>query len=299
MHMTKKLIYSFFAAYFLLAAFVTSGCSMAKDSSSNIQNVQYNGEKNIYSCSYNGIERNFILCMPENYNGETKVVLLLHGLGGSAAAFKEQTQFEQKAAELNYAAVFVEGTVDPANRSHGKGWHFYEDDFSKNDVSFLKELVLYLQKEYGINSKAFVIGFSNGGFMVNKLASYCPDFFTAAVSVGGMMPKDVWEGKKSKHPCAFIQINGTKDDVVPMDFNDSSKFNPNPSMEKVIEYYRKGNRCPSLPEEIKLSENATMFSYGTKVAWVIIDGGYHSWPVPQFAGIETSSVILDFFEKQG
>lgn len=285
-------------ALLLASVFILTKNCGKKASSSDIQDVVYNEEKDIYTCQYRGIERSFILCLPDECNKQTKLVLMLHGLGSSAASFKTETQFEKAALPLNYAVAYVDGTVDPANRSHGKGWHFHEDDFSVNDISFLNDLVIYLQKEYGLGKQAFVTGFSNGGFMVNKLASSCPEIFTAAASVAGMMPKDIWESKKSSRPCAYIQINGTKDDVVPMDFTASSKYNQNPAMEKVIEYYRKGNKCPSSYTESKLSDVSTMYSYGTKVAWVIIDGGYHSWPKPQFAQFEPEKVILEFFEKQ-
>lgn len=269
-----------------------------KSKSARMDNLAYDEEKGIYTCSLNDMERSFILCLPENYSKETKLVLMLHGLNQSAQTFKDMTHFEQAALPRNYAVIYADGTVDPDNRSHGKGWHFYENDFSTKDIDFLVNLVSYIQITYKLNDKVFVAGFSNGGFMVNKLASYRPDIFTAAASVAGMMPKNVWEGKKSKNPCPYLQINGTKDDVVPMDLTGSSKYSQNPSIEKVLEYYRQGTKSPKKYSESKLSAASTMYSYGTKVAWVIIDGGYHGWPEPQFAGIEPAAVILDFFDKQ-
>ena len=279
--------------FFILSIFCIS-CSLNKKSL--ITEVQYSAEKDLYSCKYEGISRNFILCLSENCNKDTSLVIMLHGLGGSAASFKKETQMEKTANLRNYAVVYVEGIVDPKNKSHGKGWHFYQDDFSEKDINFLMELTKYCQKEYGLGSKAFAVGFSNGGFMVNKLATVKKSAFLGVASVGGMMPKEVWDVKKAKKPMGYLQVNGTMDDVVPMEFNGSHKHNRNPSMEKVIEYYCKVNNISKNYKSVQLSDLATMSDYNSKVAWVIIREGRHNWPKKEYSHIEINNVILDYFD---
>lgn len=53
-----------------------------------------------------------------------------------------------------------------------------------------------------------------------------------------MMAKQSWEKRSSKNQIRFIQINGTKDEVVPMKLNGSSQYNPNPAMKDMIEYFK-------------------------------------------------------------
>lgn len=287
-------------------AFFLSSCE--KTSKSCISDVFYDDGKNMYTCTYKNVSHSFILCLPSEYNSETSLILMLHGLGESAESFKKVTEMEKTANARNYAVVYVDGTVDPKNKSHGKGWHFYEDDFSKNDVEFIVELAKYCQKKYGLSSRAFAVGFSNGGFMVNKLATCGFDkkgskqskvgkqFFTGVASVGGMMPKIVWENKKAKFPVGYLQINGTLDDVVPMDFTGSSKNNPNPSMETVIKYYCGLNKISEDYKKVSLSEATDFYDFNSKVGWVIIREGRHNWPSPQVSKVNISSVILDFFD---
>lgn len=276
-------------------------CSANNDVKTSIKDVVYSQEKNVYTCNFKGVSRSFILCLPDNADDNTSLLIMLHGLGGSAASFKNETQMEKVANARNYAVVYVDGIVDPKNKSHGKGWHFHDDEFSQNDVAFIMELVQFCQKEYGLGSRAFAAGFSNGGFMVNKLATSGfkgnkgKSVFTGVASVGGMMPKDVWEAKK-KNAVAYLQINGTRDDVVPMEFMGTAKSNQNPSMEKVIEYYCGVNKVSKEYTTVELSNLATMHDFKSKVGWIIIQDGRHSWPAKEYSGIDVDSVILDFFD---
>ena len=268
---------------------------------SQIKQLTFDESHNNYSCTYRNRTRKFVLCLPQNTQN-APLILMLHGYGQSSAQMQTTTGFDKIACAQGFAVAYVDGAPDPEVKTSSTGWLYGNGKYAKDDLDFLEDLALFLQKKYSLGKNISAIGFSNGAFMCTKLATQKSRTFNSIVSVAGMMPKNVWEewNKKSNHShtSAFFQINGTKDDVVPMDFTGSSKYNQNPAMEKVIEYYRKGNKCPSSYTESKLSDASTMYSYGTKVAWVIIDGGYHSWPKPQFAQFEPEKVILEFFEKQ-
>lgn len=269
----------------------------SKNSNNFINDFTYNSQKDFYSCTFNGKKRTFILCLPPSYNEQTSLIFMLHGLGGSAQMFKYETNMEQKAFTRNYAVLYLDGTVDPDNISYGNGFHYQNNRISKNDINFMVELAKYCQKEFNLGPKVFAVGFSNGGFMVNKLAATHSDFFTGVASVAGMMPKEVWNIRKIKGKIGFLQINGTKDDVVPMEINNSASYNSNPSIEKVIAYFRKKNNNKNECQEFKLSESVTKYSYGNDVAWILIKDGYHSWPNETITKIDTCSLILDFFDN--
>lgn len=294
--MNKKRIIVLFILIAIIS--ITYFVKITGKTGNKIEQVSYNQENNTFTCNYRGLSRSFILCLPEDYNNQTSILIMLHGLGGSAFNFKNDTFMEKTANPRNYAVIYMEGTVDPENKSHGKGWQFHQNKISKNDVAFIIDLAKYCQNTYKLGNRVFAVGFSNGGFMVNKLASTRPDFFTGVASVAGMMPKDVWEVRKNKGSIAYLQINGTKDDVVPMDLNGSSKLSPNPAMEKVIDYYIDLNKISHECKTYSISNVATMQNYDSKVAWVIIEDGRHNWPSMSFSKFEPNDLILDFFDKQ-
>lgn len=288
---------------FLVLAVSVYGAKKAE-----IENISYDEQKDTYTCTYKDLKRTFILCLPENCNEQTSLILMLHGLGRSAASFKSDSQMEIEANERNYAVVYLDGSVDPKNKSHGKGWHYHNDEFSKNDVMFIVELAKYCQKTYGLGPRVFAVGFSNGGFMVNRLASCGFDknftnagkggyqFFTGVASVSGIMTKDAWDAKKADKPIGYLQINGTLDDVVPMEFMNTAKNTINISMEKTMEYYCSLNNVSKNYKKSPVSEVSEYYDFGSKVGWVIITEGRHNWPTMQFAKIDACKIILDFFD---
>lgn len=261
-----------------------------------LKNITFNEEKNKYFCEYKDVKRSYIICLPEKYDNQTSLIIMLHGLGMSAESFMEITQMEKYANPRNYAVVYVDAVLNPKNRTYGTGWHYFDDKFSVNDVDFIVELGKYCQAEFGLSSRVFAGGFSNGAFMVNKLLATKAYYFTAGVSVAGTMQKNIWN-EKSGNPVGYLQINGTKDDVVPMDFLGSSQYSPNPSMEKVIEYYVSVNNVPKEYELIQISDVAKMYNFSSKVGWIIIQDGRHNWPNIEFSKFEAGDVILDFFDK--
>lgn len=266
----------------------------------NVFSLSTEAEDGKFLCKYKTYTREFILCLPEDFESKTQeeknavsLILMLHGAGGTAESFMAQTEFHKSACARNYAVAYVTGTVKKNDKSSPIGWQYFNDRQSKDDVRFLMELSKHLVGEYELSSKVFVAGFSNGAFMVTKLASQNPGFFTAVASVGGMMPSVVWEKRSSQPSAGFLQVNGTKDDVVPMQLNESVKYSPNPAMEDVLEYFA---GTANYIEE-KRTKRVVQRNYGDKVRWLIIDEGHHSWPEKSISTIDCNTEILNFFDE--
>ena len=62
-----------------------------------------------------------------------------------------------------------------------------------------------------------------------------------------------------------------------MNANGSAKYNKNPAIEDVLEYYRSANGSAD------------------SVKYISIEGGRHSWPEEKFCGFDVDKMILDFF----
>lgn len=260
-----------------------------------------NKKDDLYTCMYKGMEHEFLIC--DSAAGEDEgrsLVIMLHGYGSSAQGFQTMTNFDTKACEKGYVVCYVTCTVDPANKSDA-GWNSGIGDSKKDDVGFLVKLAEYLQKEYRCSEKkTYVVGYSNGAFMVHRLAEEAGDTFSKCVSVAGMMPGNIWEKKKGRSDADFLQIYGSLDDVVPQKSNGSDKTSPHPAIEEVMEYRIDAGNLKAV-EDIALSDRAKLTKYedtdGTKKVWnVYINGGRHSWPDEKFAGFSVNDLILEFLE---
>lgn len=283
----KKLLISIFAA----TAFLICSCN------SGIRNFSSSKEENHYNCVFGDRSRSFSLYIPDTQNlEEVPLIVMLHGAGNSGEGFRQQTDFEKDALKENYAVLYIDGLPLENDKTSQAGWNNRYDKYGKKDMKFIVELTAFVQKEFGLKKKAYVVGFSNGGFMVNKLAASNTKCFNAYVSVGGMMPAHVWKNRK-KARVRFFQINGTQDDVVPMELNGSSKYNPNPAMEKVVDFFAAAWGKIN-PIEEKINQKTTIQKYDNKVWWMLIKDYHHTWPKDDICKINVNEYIMEFIKTE-
>ena len=125
--------------------------------------------------------------------------------------------------------------------------------------------------------------------------------FAAVAGVAAMMPVTMWEKKTESEDISLLQINGTKDDAVPMKLNGSDRYAKAPAIEDVIAFFAAAN---GLKEECteSVSKQATLTKhYSTEkksqVWHVLISDGRHSWPEEKYCGFNVNALILDFFDQ--
>lgn len=279
---------------------ILSSCSLHADSE-RITNVSAFDEQGHYTCQYNGIEREFILFIPENVPENAPLLMMLHGYSGNAKSFAEETKMNETADEYGYLVAYPQGLPDPTDKTSSLGWNSGLKKTGNDDVGFLTALAQYLQKTYHVPSnETFAVGFSNGAFMIHRLANEAPETFRAVASVAGFMTASVWEERKEKTSIGFLQINGTKDDVVPQRSNKYQTNSSTPVIEDVMAYWRDANDL-EISDEWKLAEQTTAYCYSSqtnsnRVCHIVIENGRHAWPEEQYAGFQTNIVILDFFD---
>lgn len=260
--------------------------------SKKISNISYDSSTGKFQCRYDNKQHQFILCLSEKTK-DSPLVFMLHGAGQNSIFFRNETDFEKTACPNGYGVVYVDSTSDT-------GWIYSDSRESESELNFLDALAKYLQEKYGFStSMTYAAGFSSGAFMCTKLAVCKPKTFSAVVSVGGMMPENIWNIRKTNvsPQCGFFQINGTKDPVVPMDFLKTSRDNPNPSIEKTIEYFSGKKNSANQIHSTKLSDKSTLFKYSQKVWWLVIEDETHRWPKSSWSGVDTNEIILEYFEQ--
>lgn len=300
--MKKKYVIS---AVLALSVFV-QGCGTLDTKSKNpvkpLESFELE-EGNEYTCVYDGIKHDLLLYLPED-SKDAPLILMLHGYGETAEAFRNKVHFEERANPEGYAVVYVTGAPDPNDPTSAAGWNSGIREGGNDDVGFLRSLADHLQQEYSLDEdRTFAAGFSNGAFMTHRLAMEAQDTFEGVASVAGKMTESVWEEKNEKNDVSVLQITGEKDNVIPKNSDKSAKYSKDPAIEDVIGYWAESDGLKQY-EVSDIGKESVLTKFkdnGKKVqVWsVFVSDGRHSWPEEESTGIDANELILEFFETVG
>ena len=255
-----------------------------------------------FSCTYAGIAHDMILDLPEQPAG-APLILMLPAYGATAENFRSSVHMEETANPRGYAVLYVTGAPQPNNPPDSYSWNSGSAAEGNPDTAFLTALAAYMQETYGFDSaRTFAAGFSNGGFMMHRLAMECADTFAAVASVAGRMPDIIWENRNEANSVGFLQITGEKDDVIPKHSDGSADHYDVPGIEDVMAYWAASNGLNESASET-VGDSSVLTKYtgsGTaKQVWdVFIPNGRHSWPNGDYNGVIANELILDFFDAQ-
>lgn len=288
-------------ACLVFAAVMIAACAVCSGDGTDVpglEDVTALGEHS-FSCMYSGTERRFEEYAPD---GEVRgIILMLHGYGSDGKAFRNDIKIDVPANERGYSVIYVNGLRNPEDAASATGWNSGIGSSPVDDVGFLKALAFFFQAKYGLTRAAtFAAGFSNGGFMMYRLATEARDMFAGVAAVAGMMPKAVWNERADRTDVSILQINGTKDDAVPMNMNGTAKYTGTPAIEDVIDYFASADGLTKEETE-DISERAVLTKHSAEgkkeqVWQVLVKDGRHSWPEEKYVGFDTNQLILDFCE---
>lgn len=269
----------------------------------SISSVNGPDEYGVYTCTYQGVTRKFMLYCPEEVGAGAPLIMMLHTHGGTGLTFAQSSGMNASAREHGYVLAYPYGKPDPTISNSPADWNCGVKDYNIDDVGYVTALAKYLQLTYGFSKEnTFAAGYGSGAYMAYRLAANSPDTFRAIASVAGTMTGRAWEERSEKTTVGVLQINGTKDQVLPLNSTLSSKqFGSAPPLDGIIEYWISANGL-DVHEEVTLSELTTAQCYSsaksdTLVWHVEIQDGRHSWPSEQFSGIIVNDVILDYFSR--
>ena len=263
------------------------------------------------SITHDGIQRDYILYIPELYDGNTTVPLVLnfHGFGSSASQQMFYGDFRDIADTEGFLLVHPEGTTFIGNQF----WNVEFPGISStiDDVGFTEALIDELATLYTIDlDRVYATGMSNGGFMSFLLACQLSEKIAAVASVTGSMTQDTFDDCNAQLPTPVLQIHGTEDDVV--SYNENNLSLPIPD---VISYWVDHNNCETTPTtttlpDVDVSDGSTIeYSVyedgdnGITTEHMKVIGGGHTWPgsILNSAGtnqdIDASMEIWLFFSR--
>jgi len=274
--------------------FLILGCDQ-NDNSIDLSELE-NGLIENQTINVSGMNRNYHLYIPQNYNN-APIVLLFHGnkssydlilgLGALREIMAPYKVWIDIAEQENIILAIPDG-ID-------MGWNDCRNDASGNpnsdDVLFTTTLLDFIRNKYQADvSKVYAVGTSNGGQMAMRLAQEIPTKLKAFAAIVAANPKNS-QCTSSTLPISALFMNGTADEILPyeggfMEDDRGEVF----SSEETISYWVDRNGTDTTPIEtnfvnINSFDDCTIKKYlytngtsNTEVAFYEVDNGGHAEP---------------------
>ncbi len=263
---------------------------------------------------HQGLEREYILYIPEELPENAPLVIMLHGYTGHAMYAMDYSEFNALAEQEKFVVCYPLGTKDDYLDAHfwNVGYDFHDEDV--DDLSFLIRLAEHLQSEYDLDKdRTFCTGFSNGGDMSFLLACQAPDVFRAVAPVAGALLENVYNECGENMPIPIFMCNGTEDDITLFEgdiynYDGWGSYFDSPF---TLHYFAELNECQQLNQtsfpDIAAWDGSTVNAYryvdgiNDNEVWLYeVDGGAHEWPgYDGNQDIHLSTEIWKFFQRSG
>lgn len=152
------------------------------------------GDRN-FSMSIGGLEREFIVHVPKNFNREnlTPLVIGMHGGGGNAAGQALISRMSEKADRDRYLVVYPQGTGKKVLGHLFGTWNSggccgYAVENGVDDVGFISHMIDWLVQHYNVDrQRVYATGLSNGAMMSERLACELSEKIAAISPVAATM----------------------------------------------------------------------------------------------------------------
>ena len=260
--------------------------------------------ENAISINHDGLNREYVLHVPDAYNGDDPVPLVfnLHGGSGTATGQRYVSEMDQVADSAGFIVVYPQG-------SFVNGYSYWNSmiatEGSKgtaDDVGFISILIDEISSNYNIDvSKVYACGYSNGGDMAISLACYLSDKITAVAPVAGLMSQESDSLCEPNQTTGVFIINGTGDNERP--YNGINDYYL--SVDNSLEYWSNYHSADSVVIDEFVDGNNNVIeshTYSNQDGlsflqhYKIIDGG-HYWFDLNVNGKNLDQLIWQFFKK--
>lgn len=213
----------------LCTIFLILSCSKDEEMmESPAETLEWELGRNDYNISIDDTTRNFIVHVPESYDGSTAypVVFMLHGASGDGEKFYNISRWKEKGEEEGIITVYPTALkyklidkVNPITRWSTPALDVLLEDSTtvvKDDVVFLSELIDILDASFNMDSEnVFAVGFSNGGGLIRtRLYVEMPDKFAAFGTSGGISIGEIRDIPSGIHRSLFMVIGSRDQNLV-------------------------------------------------------------------------------------
>jgi len=249
---------------------------------------------------HDGINREYVLYIPNSYDGTSAVPLLFnfHGFGGNASEFMTYADMRAEAESDTFILAYPQGSCLDGS-SHWNACPTGGDNKSDaDDFGFIELMINDISAQYNVDmERVYAVGYSNGGMMVYGLANYKSDLFAAVASVSGAMLDCTGP---TSHPMPVVHIHGTSDGVLP--YNGDNDWS---SAQSTLDYWINFNNTittPTTSSEVSGGMTIEHSVYNQGDSLVSVEhykyiGGDHVWFSATFQGQNTSELIWNFVSR--
>lgn len=256
------------------------------------------------SLLHDEIYRHYQVFLPSDYDAEASdaTVLVLHGGSGNAQSIQGFTGMNFFANQHGFIAVYPQGAgIAPPGFSWADGRGTTADDAGIDDIGFMHALLDTLQLAYNADPDSlYATGFSNGGFMTQRMACEMNDRFAAIGAVGCSMDTSLYANCTPANPLGMLMMVGTNDPEIPYEGGEMTNpaVNPIVGVEDAFTFWVDALECSAevIENEVpdfNTEDNSTVeFTLHpdctcdqTAVLYRIINGG-HTWPGVELPDLE-------------
>lgn len=300
--------------FFLLVVFLCS-CSEEEDNTLTPQDYPeiVNGTLN-----YQNLDREYILHIPESFDGTSAapLVIFLHGGGGNAESAQGFTNFNTISDENGFIVAYPQASFEASPNSFvwADGRGLPPDSQGIDDVGFIVNLTTELQREYNIDSeRVYLCGFSNGSFLTQKIAFENNSQFAAIGTLGGTMSESQFSSGNPGRAIPMIYVFGTDDPLVPYEggfVSDNQNLEPVVGVVDAVNFWRDNNATQNALSPVNVansntSDNSsvTIYEYTdgnceSAVKYYEVTGGGHTWPGVTVPNAELGETNLDILASR-
>ena len=153
-----------------------------------------------------GDERSYIGIVPVTPLAGAPLLVMLHPLATSNVAMANLTRVGRLAAQ--------DGAVVVLPLGENGTWHDDPSTSGPDDVGFISSLIGQISQQYQTDpARVYVMGFSEGGFMTERLACELSGSIAAAGTVGSLLRKTLAASCAPARRISMALINGTADPI--------------------------------------------------------------------------------------
>jgi polyhydroxybutyrate depolymerase len=287
------------------------------------------------------LERNALVYVPTSArssqpsNKPLPLVIMLHGMGGSASAAMNETSWSAKAEVHGFIVVYPEATRPdetkaPDMRGNARAWNdgsgrFHAGERQIDDLGFIDALIssfLDSTSEIKVDPRRiYVTGFSNGASMTFRIGATLANRVTAIAPNAGACWTPVLNLANKLSVC---YITGTNDSLNPLEggvprlaqgSQDQSGLRK-PSIQATIDKWVRANRFELVPDQDELKDGVRLRRYRPtgsnnqgEVRYITVEGLGHHWAggksqAPEWLvgknsnRLTATDAVWEFFEAQ-
>ena len=251
---------------------------------------------NAQSIVHDGVNREYVLYIPDSYDGTSAVPLLLnfHGFGGSASDYMQDADMRSLAEADTFILVYPQGSCLDGSPHWNPCPTGGDNKSTADDVGFVESMISEISSQYNVDmERIYAAGYSNGGMMAYGLANYKSDLIAAVASVSGTMLDCTGP---ANHPMPVVHLHGTSDSVV--SYNGSTDWN---SVQSTLDHWINFNNTVLTPT-VTSDNNIEHYVYDQGDSLVSVEhykyiGGDHVWFSSTFQGQNASELVWNFVSR--